>query len=78
MARNAKFPAGALFPVGDAPALARAAAALLDDPARRAALAARGTEVVKTYDWPVVAERVMEVYSAAIEVAGATVQESVP
>ncbi|WP_426505976.1 glycosyltransferase family 4 protein [Dactylosporangium sp. McL0621] len=70
--------AGALFPVGDAGALARSAAALLDDPARRAALAARGAEVVAAYDWPVVAERVLEVYSTAIEVAGATVQESVP
>jgi phosphatidylinositol alpha-mannosyltransferase len=70
--------AGALFPVGDADALAREAAALLDDPARRAALAARGTEVVAAYDWPVVAERVLEVYATAIEVAGATVEESVP
>jgi phosphatidylinositol alpha-mannosyltransferase len=70
--------AGALFPVGDAHALARAAAALLDDPQRRAALAARGAEVVAAYDWPVVAQRVLEVYSTAIEVAGATVQESVP
>ncbi|GAA4254796.1 glycosyltransferase family 4 protein [Dactylosporangium darangshiense] len=70
--------AGALFPIGDSAALARAAADLLDDPARRAALAARGSEVVAAYDWPVVAERVLEVYSTAIEVAGATVQESVP
>ncbi|GGM60290.1 glycosyltransferase family 4 protein [Dactylosporangium sucinum] len=70
--------AGALFPVGDAAALAQVAGALLDDPARRAALAARATAVVAAYDWPVVAERVLEVYSTAIEVAGATVQESVP
>ncbi|MER7007742.1 glycosyltransferase family 4 protein [Dactylosporangium sp. NPDC000555] len=70
--------AGALFPVGDAQALARTAAGLLDDPARRAALAARGAQVVAAYDWPVVAERVLEVYSTAVEVAGATVQESVP
>jgi phosphatidylinositol alpha-mannosyltransferase len=70
--------AGALFPVGDAAALATTAAGLLDDPARRAAFAARGAEVVAAYDWPVVAERVMEVYSTAIEVAGATVGESVP
>ncbi|WP_432975674.1 glycosyltransferase family 4 protein [Dactylosporangium sp. CA-233914] len=70
--------AGALFPVGDAGALARIAGELLDDPVRRTALAARGAEVVAAYDWPVVAERVLEVYSTAIEVAGATVQESVP
>ncbi|WP_432837007.1 glycosyltransferase family 4 protein [Dactylosporangium sp. CA-092794] len=70
--------AGALFPVGDAAALAAGAAALLDDPDRRAALAARGREVVAAYDWPIVAERVLEVYATAIEVAGATVEESVP
>ncbi|WP_433078298.1 glycosyltransferase family 4 protein [Dactylosporangium sp. CA-052675] len=66
--------AGALFPVGDAAALARTAAALLDDPARRAALAARGAEVVAAYDWPVVAERVLEVYSTAIEVSAAAAE----
>jgi phosphatidylinositol alpha-mannosyltransferase len=34
--------------------------------------------VVAAYDWPVVAERVLEVYATAVEIAGATVQESVP
>ena len=48
-------------------ALARALAELLDDPAGRAALSACGDEVVAAYDWPVVAERVLEVYAAAIE-----------
>jgi phosphatidylinositol alpha-mannosyltransferase len=70
--------AGALFPVGDPAALARTAAALLDSAERRAELTRRATRVVAAYDWPVVAERVLEVYSTAIEVAGATVQESVP
>jgi phosphatidylinositol alpha-mannosyltransferase len=70
--------AGALFPVGNSDALAACVATLLDDPARRAALAARATEVVSAYDWPVVAERVLEVYSTAIEVAGAVVEEPVP
>ncbi len=70
--------AGALFPVGDSAALAATVAGLLDDPARRAALAARATSVVSAYDWPVVAERVLEVYSTVIEVAGAVVEQPVP
>ncbi|MEV0128240.1 glycosyltransferase family 4 protein [Dactylosporangium sp. NPDC050688] len=70
--------AGALFPVGDSAALADTIAGLLDDPARRAALAARATGVVSAYDWPVVAERVLEVYATAIEVAGGVVEEPVP
>ncbi|GAA3242467.1 glycosyltransferase family 4 protein [Dactylosporangium siamense] len=70
--------AGALFPVGDSAALASTIGGLLDDPTRRAALAARATEVVAAYDWPVVAERVLEVYSTVIEVAGAVVEQPVP
>ena len=54
--------AGALAPVGDAAALADAAAVLLDDPARRAALTASAREVVRRYDWPVVAQQVVRVY----------------
>jgi phosphatidylinositol alpha-mannosyltransferase len=65
--------AGQLFPTGDAAALERVAADLLDDPARRAALAARGREVVAGFDWPVVAQRVLEVYEAAIEATDGTV-----
>jgi phosphatidylinositol alpha-mannosyltransferase len=67
--------AGALFPTGDAAALARTLGELLDDPARREALATRATAVVAAFDWPVVAERVLEVYSTAIEVAGAIVTD---
>jgi phosphatidylinositol alpha-mannosyltransferase len=59
--------AGALFPTGDATALAGALGPLLDDADRRAALAARATQVVAAYDWPVVAQRVLEVYATAIE-----------
>jgi phosphatidyl-myo-inositol alpha-mannosyltransferase len=70
--------AGALFPVGDSAALTERIAGLLDDPARRAELAARATAVVTAYDWPVVAERVLEVYSTVIEVAGAVVEQPVP
>jgi phosphatidyl-myo-inositol alpha-mannosyltransferase len=59
--------AGYLFPTGDAGALRTAIASLLDDADRRSALAACGHEVVTAYDWPVIAQRVLEVYEAAIE-----------
>jgi phosphatidyl-myo-inositol alpha-mannosyltransferase len=59
--------AGALFPVGDAGALTGALDGLLDDPDRRAAMAGHARLVVSAFDWPVVAERVLEVYATAIE-----------
>jgi phosphatidyl-myo-inositol alpha-mannosyltransferase len=59
--------AGMLFPAGDADALAATIAGLLDDPVRRAELADRAARVVAGFDWPVVAERVLEVYATAIE-----------
>jgi phosphatidylinositol alpha-mannosyltransferase len=59
--------AGALFPTGDAQALTALVAGLLDDPARRAALAERARTAVTAFDWPSVAERVFEVYATAIE-----------
>lgn len=62
-------PAGVLFPVGDADALARSLAALLDDAPRRAALAAAGRERVSAFDWPVVAADVVRVYRAALAAA---------
>jgi phosphatidylinositol alpha-mannosyltransferase len=62
-------PAGTLFPAGDAPALARELAALLDDPARRAALAAAGRERAAAVAWPVVADAVVQVYRAALAAA---------
>lgn len=71
--------AGALFPVGDPTALASTIEGVLDDPARRAALVTRAREVVAGYDWAVLAERVLEVYATAIEVAGATpIDQDVP
>jgi len=58
--------AGALFPTGAAAALARVLAELLDDPPRRAALAAVGRVVVAPYDWPVVARQVLDVYETVM------------
>ncbi|MFI5937172.1 glycosyltransferase family 4 protein [Actinoplanes sp. NPDC051494] len=59
--------AGALFPNGDAAALTELLADLLDNPARRAELAECARVAVKAFDWPSVAQRVLEVYAAAIE-----------
>ncbi|GAB3141133.1 glycosyltransferase family 4 protein [Micromonospora sonneratiae] len=59
--------AGRLFTTGDPVALQRALAELLDDPAGRAELSACGKQVVASFDWPVVARRVLEVYETAIE-----------
>lgn len=57
---------GVLVPVGDAQAWADALGALLDDPARRAALSAAGRKLVAAYDWPVVAATVVKVYETVI------------
>ncbi|MEV5709576.1 glycosyltransferase family 4 protein [Actinoallomurus sp. NPDC052274] len=66
--------AGALFPVGDAEALATAAAELLDDPPRRKQLSAEAKTAVRAYDWSTVARDVVRVYET---VAGeATVVET--
>jgi phosphatidylinositol alpha-mannosyltransferase len=61
--------AGVLFPTGDADALAETLGRLLDDPAARQALSERAREAVASYDWPAIAERVLEVYATAIEAA---------
>lgn len=59
--------AGALFPTGDTTALTILLGELLDDPCRRTELAACARTVVKAFDWPSVAQRVLEVYATAIE-----------
>jgi phosphatidyl-myo-inositol alpha-mannosyltransferase len=62
--------AGELFPMGDAAALAAAAGRLLDDPARRATLAAAASAAVREFDWSVVARDVLRVYEAVAPAAG--------
>ncbi|MQA06390.1 MAG: glycosyltransferase [Streptosporangiales bacterium] len=54
--------AGATFRTGDAEALAKAAAGLLDDPVRRKELAATAGDVVQRYDWGTVVADVLRVY----------------
>ena len=51
---------------GDAADLARAAARLLDDPARRAELSAAALAAVADYDWAVVARNVVSVYETVV------------
>jgi phosphatidyl-myo-inositol alpha-mannosyltransferase len=62
--------AGELFPMGDPAGLAAAAGRLLDDPARRASLAAEASVAVKEFDWSVVARDVLRVYEAVSPAAG--------
>jgi phosphatidylinositol alpha-mannosyltransferase len=59
--------AGALFPTGDPAALSVLLGALLDDPDHRQALSAAAATTVAAFDWPAVAQRVLEVYATAIE-----------
>jgi phosphatidylinositol alpha-mannosyltransferase len=61
-----------LFTNRDAPGLARALDTVLGDPALRGVLAAASAEVVRPYDWTVVATQILRVYDIAI--AGAVIQ----
>ncbi len=58
--------AGELFANEDAADLARAAGALLDDPARRAELSVAALDAVRDYDWSVVARDVVSVYETVV------------
>ncbi|HLU99349.1 MAG TPA: glycosyltransferase family 4 protein [Thermobifida alba] len=60
--------AGELFAVGRARSLAGRAAALLDDPARRAELSRAALRAVRAYDWPAVAADVVRVYETVLPV----------
>ncbi len=53
---------GLLYPPRDDAALARAAASLLDDPARRAAMAAAAPAWAAQFAWPAVTDRIEAVY----------------
>lgn len=67
--------AGALFPTGDAQALCVLLDALLDDRARRQELAEAAETAVAAFDWPSVAQRVLEVYGTAIEATDGRVMD---
>ncbi|HEX3814545.1 MAG TPA: glycosyltransferase family 4 protein [Mycobacteriales bacterium] len=54
--------AGRLFGTGDPTDCAVALAELLDSPGRRAELVAAGGQVVRAYDWKVVAAQILQVY----------------
>ncbi|MCP1387191.1 glycosyltransferase family 4 protein [Corynebacterium sp. TA-R-1] len=62
-------PAGVLFPVGDADALARELSLLIDDRERRNRLVEAGTRRAARYDWVTVADQVMAVYETVANTA---------
>lgn len=70
-------PAGRTFPVGDRAALADAVIDLVRDPDERIRLRGLGLRRARSFDWGVVAARVMAVYETVIEGAGHSPAESV-
>lgn len=68
--------AGVLVPVRDPGALAAGLGALLQDPARRAQLAAVGRRAVRAYDWSTVTRQIVEVYETVAVAAPVAVDAS--
>ena len=69
-------PAGLTFPVGDSEALAAAVIDLVRDPDERHRLRELGLRRARSFDWNVVAQRVMAVYETVIEGADNSPTES--
>lgn len=65
---------GAMFPRGDATALARVLVDLLRDPDRRADFVAQGHQRVRSYDWATVVDEVLAVYES-VSIPGEKVSE---
>jgi phosphatidylinositol alpha-mannosyltransferase len=62
-----------LVPPGDADALATALLALLESADRRHALGERGAALVRDYEWPVIAARLVSIYQRVLqETTGST------
>ena len=68
-------PAGWTFPVGDSTALADAVVELVGDRGERQRLRDLGLRRARSFDWNVVAERVMAVYETVIEGADNSPEE---
>jgi glycosyltransferase involved in cell wall biosynthesis len=68
--------AGVTFPVGDSEALAAAVIDLVRDPDERHRLRDLGLLRARSFDWSVVAQRVMAVYETVIEGADKSPEES--
>jgi phosphatidylinositol alpha-mannosyltransferase len=62
---------GVLSPPGDAPALARVLAALVNDPERRRAIALQGRQRALEFAWPLVTDRIEAVYREVLGRRGA-------
>ena len=60
-------PAGVVFPVGDAGALARTLRSLIDAPSARQGYARAGIARARQYDWSTVAAQVMAVYETVAD-----------